>query len=223
MVGYITTRNRGKNEVLYPIFKECSKLTTDEYWTTFFEDLSCGKFQRFIYILNNTLYCNNKKNSFTYNFLNKSSKIVFDELHELIINNTNIHSNRDTRKKLNDMQLLKKEIQEIKNVVKFSMIKKKNSRDILIINFVIKMKYTHDLSWEESQHLHQLIKIGFLDKSISSADVIYKDGEIKEISGIEYQEGTFVNTNESKLKKDDLVKEDYYMKHIWNKWCKRKR
>src|ERR1700690_3860665 len=125
----MSVRIRGKKEVLYPIFEECSNIVSDEYWKSFYDELSYGKTPKSLYISNGTICTSNKRKSFTYSFTNKQAKTVAKELHTLILENTNLYSNKDLKKKKLDMELAKKEIEKTKKVSKFSMIKSKNTRE----------------------------------------------------------------------------------------------
>lgn len=120
------------------------------------------------------------------------------------------------------MELAKKEIEKIKKVDKFSMIKSKIVREMLIINFVIKMKYKYNLSWEQSKLLLSTISIAFICKNIVSADVIYRNNEIKSINGLEMSDGSFTLLNDSNLKNDDAVLDDIYLSRYWNRKVKAK-
>ena len=108
----MSVRIRGKKEVLYPIFEECSNIVSDEYWKSFYDELSYGKTPKSLYISNGTICTSNKRKSFTYSFTNKQAKTVAKELHTLILENTNLYSNKDLKKKKLDMELAKKEIEK---------------------------------------------------------------------------------------------------------------
>lgn len=95
----MSTRVRGKKELHYPIFHECSELVSDEYWKSLFDDLGYGKYPKGLYISNNTICSTNKRKAFTYSFINKPAKLIARELHELILEHTNLYSNRDLKKK----------------------------------------------------------------------------------------------------------------------------
>ena len=163
----------GKNNVLYPIFSDCVKHTTDEFWKSFFKDLSIGKCPKSIYISNNTIYSSNKKKGFFYiiptdNINNtKTSKEVFTELRELITANTSIRSSIDISKK--KAELRRKKSNAITNDTTWSDIRKKNVRELLLINYAIRMKKKYKLDWDSARYLYSLIQLSHL----SSTDVVF--------------------------------------------------
>ena len=140
----------------------------------------------------------------------------------MILENTNLYSSRDLKKKKVDMELAKKEIEKVKKVDKFSMIKSKVVREMLIINFVIKMKYKYNLSWKQSKLLLSTISVAFLCKNIISADVVYSNSEIKSINGLSFSNGDFELLNSSNLKNDDSVVDNIYLSNYWNRKAKSK-
>lgn len=222
----MSTRIRGKKELIYPIFEECSNLITDEYWKNFYEDLSFGKTPKCLYISNDTICSTNKRKSFTYSFINKTPNIIIKELHNLILENTNLCSNKDLKKKKLDIETTRKKIEKTSKITKFSMIKSKNLKDLLITNFVIYMKYKYNLSWDQSQLLLSTISLAFLCKNLTSQDVVYENNKIKSIRGLKFHKdtGVFELTNDSNLKDENTVRDNLYLHKIWNKksHCKNK-
>ena len=53
------------------------------------------------------------------------------------------------------------------------------------------MKKTHDLRDIQLKKLYHLINLGLMLKSIKNTDIVYEDGEIKEIKGIIFTKGKF--------------------------------
>lgn len=217
----MSTRIRGKKELLYPIFEECSNLITDEYWKSFYEDLSFGKTPKCLYISNDTICTTNKKKSFTYSFVNKEANVIVKELHTLILENTNLCSNKDLKKKKLDIEITRKKIEKTNKITKFSMIKSKNIKDLLITNFVIDMKHKYNLSWAQSQLLLSIISTAFICKNLTSQDVVYENNKIKSIKGLKFysnkEGGNFKLLNDSNLKDENTVKDSLYLYKIWNK------
>lgn len=217
MSGYVSTRNRGKKEVIFPIFQECCKIVDDDFWKSLYEELSYGKYPKGLYIKGHDLCNTNKRKFFAYNFLYKEAKEIIEDIHKLILENTNIYSNKDKKNKKKDIEKFKADIQSHINVEKFSMIKKKSIRELMITNFVIDMQKKYKLKWSEARNLLNIIQMGFIEKTISSNDVIFKDGKIKKIKGITYDGESFINENKSKLKDEVKVPDHFYMNKIWNK------
>lgn len=212
------TRNRGKKIVQYPIFLECVNYIDDEYWIDLYNDFAVGKFPKGIYISNNTLYIGSKWKNGGYNLLDKDPEIIANEVHDFIIQNTAIYSAQDINKRNQGRKEEKKQIE----VERFNQIKKKNEKEMLIVNYVLKMKNKLKLSWSETKDLFNIIKIGFITRQITSNDVNIKvkNGivEIKKISGIELktEENKWILINNVRIKEDIVILDDVFMNSFWN-------
>ena len=66
-------------------------------------------------------------------------------------------------------------------------IRKKNLKDLLIERYVIKMRKKYCLTIPQSRHLLSLIFIAIVFKVITSKDIIYENGQINDIKGIEFK------------------------------------
>lgn len=66
-------------------------------------------------------------------------------------------------------------------------IKKKNIKNIIIENFIIRMKKKYELNNTQSKKLLSIIKVGFIFKNISSSNINYNNGKIISIEGINFE------------------------------------
>lgn len=214
----------GKNNILYPIFSQCIRFTTDEFWKNLFEELSYGKCPKSIYISNNTIYSSNKRKGFSYIIPmdeNKTPKEVVVEIRSLLMTNTSICSSTDVSLKKEELKI--KQQDEITNETTWSEIRKKSLREIFIVKFTVRMKKRYKLSWLSARHLYSLIQIGFIYKSQTSKDVNFHNMKIENIEGIEYnsQLGRFVNKfyeNEDIKEKEEIEDTDNYLYYFWDRY-----
>lgn len=212
----------GKNNIIYPIFYECIKFTDDDFWKNIFEELSYGKCPKSIYISGNNIYSTNKRKNFSYviDNNNKNPEDVFNDIRDLLMNNTSICSTKDISKKKEQI----KENAVVDNYSSWSEIKKKNIREIYIIKFVIRMKRKYDISWPAARQLYSIIQIAFLYKTQCSKDVIFTNGRIESINGIEYisETKTFINTyidNDSPKDKNEVQDDgSKYLYYYWDRY-----
>lgn len=217
---------KGKNNVVYPIFLDCIKYISDEFWKGIFEDLSIGKCPKSIYISGGTIYSSNKKKSFSYIIPtereNKSPKEMFTELRELLISNTTICSSTDVSMKKEELKERKVDEDEVTDSTTWSKIRKKNTRELFIIRFVIRMKKKFNLSWTTARHLYSLIQIGFIYKTQTSKDVNFKNKRIESIEGIVFDENKkcFVNEFIENIEEDTDGTEDNdnYLYYYWDRY-----
>lgn len=237
MVGAV--RNRGKKNILYPMFLECVKYTNDEFWISLYEDLAIGRYPKGIYISGDCIYTGNKWKSDGYKFKNKSPKTLTNELHDFIIQNTNIYSNVDISNRKNEIddikQLINKRGKDKSDTkeIKFNQIKKKNERDLLIFNYVLKIKNDKKLSWNEARNMLNTIELGFLTHTLTAKHIQLNTEhtknkkrkremreiiKIKEIHGLEFDEDnrTWNIINDSNFNEEKIILDHFYMIDRWN-------
>jgi len=196
-------------EILYPILKECSLVVKDKFWKQFYEDLSSGKSTKGIFISNGTIQSSNKRNGFSYTISNdKAPEIIVKELHYLITTHTNICSSRDINQKRNIIVELEEELQAYDNS-EWTSIKRKSIRDILIVNYAIKLNKKYNLDWNSTISAYHTILNAFENKTHTSKDVVFSKGKIQHIYDIEFSEIEKKILNKRKLEKDKFeVQED---------------
>ena len=215
---------RKPKSTLYPVLKYASDNIEDEYWKTLFTDMSIGKCPKCIYISNNNILSTNKRKQFSFTIpkLEESELGTFDilkfidELKHSLSSNTSLLSIIDNDKR---KEMLGQKTNEIKNIDSWNAVKKKNIKEQLFINYVVKMKNEYGLDWNSAKYLYQLINNAFLMKTHTSADVEYNDGEIIEIEDIEYDEdlNTFINRREYDEEEENIDNTQYLFYH-WDKY-----
>ena len=127
-------------ELVYPFFLKCCEYTDDIFWKFVFEDLAYGKSPYGTYITKNFLCCNYKNKEFSYKIEpNKDPKQLFENIHRLLFYKFGLMSEKD---KLSRRKIFENTKNTIENNCKQSWnnIKKKNIKNIIIENFIIRMK-----------------------------------------------------------------------------------
>ena len=160
-----------KKEIIYPIFLECFEYTTDSFWENIFEDLSYGKCPYGTYINKNFLCCNYKDKEFSYKIEKKNPLQLYTDIYNLFAKKLGLLSSRDKLKKKLDFNNIEEELKFNKN--KWTDIRKKNIKDLLIENYVIDMKNKYSLSNKQSKNLLSSIFIGMIFKVINIKDICY--------------------------------------------------
>jgi hypothetical protein len=179
-----------KKEILYPIFLECFEYTTDSFWENIFEDLSYGKCPYGTYINKNFLCCNYKDKEFSYKIEKKNPQQLYNDIYNLFAKKLGLLSSRDKLKKKLDFNNIEEELKFNKN--KWTDIRKKNIKDLLIENYVIDMKNKYSLSNKQSKNLLSSIFIGMIFKVINIKDICYNDGKINNINGIQFEKNKVI-------------------------------
>ena len=173
-----------KKEICYPIFLKVAQLSSDTFWNYLYEDMAYGITPFGTYIDKDAIYCRFKGKQFNFNFKNKSCEEINKQLTHILKSKLNICSKIDHLSKREKFDIiLKNSSMEWKN------IKKKNIKDILIENFVIRGKYDYDLTISQTQRILRMINIAFYFKLIANSDIEYDSDkcEIKNIKGIDFQ------------------------------------
>jgi len=179
-----------KRDIIYPIFLKTIQYTEDTFWKDTFENLSYSICPSGSYINKGFICSNIKGKEFVYKFIDKDPQIIYENVYKLLKEKLNIMSR-------NERNVLLKEFDEVEQNIKkirqgsWVDIKKKSIKDILFQNYVIHMKQEFNLSNYQIKKLYNVINLCIVLKSISNNDIIYKDGEIVSINGIQFSNGSY--------------------------------
>lgn len=207
-------------EVVYPILSECADLVRDEFWKQLYQDLSAGKVTKGIFISHGVIQSSNKRNGFQYSITDKAPEVIIVELHLLITTHTSICSKKDVSKKQVFIEELEKELSNYDRG-KWTSIKRKNLRMILLVDYAIYLQKLHNLDWISTMAAHRTIVRAFDDKTHSSKDVEYEDGKIISIQDIEIDEDrkSIINLREDDSKITENISSDSnrpgLLKSLW--------
>ena len=206
------------NKLIYPIFLECCKYVTDNFWKYIFEDLAYGKTPYGTYIVKNYLCCNYKNKEFSYKIDgNKDSKTLYEEVYNLLHNKFALLSKLD---KLKNREIFNSEKKSIDNMK--LAFKKKNVKIILIENYTINMKKKHNLSLKQTQKLFSIILIGFIFKTLTIKSIDYSDNKIQNIKGIDFKDSKVIynidlynfSSSPAVIIKDNDLLSDLWVKYL---------
>lgn len=208
--------------MVYPCFLECSKFTDDSFWKSIFEDLAFGICPSGIYISKNFICCNYKHKNFNYKIeTNKSNKLLFDEIYNLL------HYKFELSSKLELDDYNKQIDQKIKKIYvsqnDWNNIKKKTLKSFLIEDYVLQKKKEFHLDQKNTQKLLSMLSMGFMFKTIESNDIIFCNDKIITIKGIEFDYNlikskriVYEQSNNNTLTQSSFCKE--CMSEMWNKY-----
>jgi hypothetical protein len=172
-----------KREIIYPIFLECSELSCDTFWKNIFEDLAYGQTPYGTYISKGFFCCSYKNKEFSYKIEKNDVQELFSDIQELC-KRVGILSYEDKIQKKIDFKNAESDMKGIR--MKWCSIRKKNLKDFLIENYVIRMKKEYNLDYKQAKYLNYVIFIAMIFKIITIKDIEYEEGEIKNIQGISF-------------------------------------
>ena len=179
-----------RRDVIYPIFLKCISYIEDDFWKETFEEMSYGNCYQGSYISKGFLCSNVKGKEFVYKFIDKEPAKIYNDVARLLKDKLNIMSKNDRKILINEFEEVEKLLKTVKDT-EWSEIKKKSYKDILFQNFLIKMKKTHELRDIQIKRLYNSINLGLMLKSIKNSDIVYKNGEILEIKGIQFSKNKY--------------------------------
>jgi hypothetical protein len=210
-----------KKELLYPMFLECCKYTTDMFWESVFEDLAYGKLPYGTYISNNSLCCSYKDRNFSYSLNEKQDpKQLYDDVYNLLSKKLSLLSQKDKIRKKVEFFNLEFDTTEYRK--SWSSIRKKNVQDLLIENYVIDMKKKHNLSLKQARYLLSVIYIGRILKVITSKDIEFEDGKVTGIEGISFTNKKIHISKEiydTQVETTDcIIVEKSFLSDLWDKY-----
>lgn len=177
----------GKKEIIYPFFLECCQFAEDTFWESIFEDLAYGDTPYGTYINKGFLCCSYKGKEFSYKLERKDSHIMYDDIYGLLTKKVGILSQKEKQKKRLDFHKVEKTIKISRE--KWSDIRKKNIKDLLLERYVIDMRKKYSLTFKQAKYLLAVVTIAIVFKIITSKDITYENNKIKNIEGVEISKG----------------------------------
>lgn len=208
-----SVRNRGKREIVNPIFLECKQLCENEYWKNVFEEMAYGKYPKQIYISNQTILSSNKKKNFSYQMRDQSPNDVMVNTISILTNFTDLISSEEIKKKKDSNDAFKKD-----NWVLWKDIKRKYIKDVLIMNFCLELKKEYNLTAQKSASLYQGLTYRIYSGQIT--DIIMDDQKISVIPALEInpetKEITYHEEFDSKLEQTHELED--YMHHYYRRY-----
>lgn len=211
-----------KKEIVYPIFLECCPYAVDTFWENIFEDLAYGKTPYGTYISKDFLCCSYRKKDFSYKIERKDAKQIYEEVYALFTTKLGLFSPREKAKQKKAFDELESSMRSWRD--NWSSIRKKNTKELLIELYVIKMKNKYSLSLEQSKHLLSILFMAMVFRVITSEDIEYQNGHIQHIKGIRFRKNRIIVDRE--LYNIDttitprIVLEKKLMSNNWAKYLK---
>lgn len=125
-------------EIIYPYFLHCCHETDDLFWKYIFEDLSYGRTPYGVYFTKGFICCGFKGKEFSYR-IDKDKPIpeLFSDVKKILQNKLGLQSSEDL---INNRQKFDETTKELSlsDCSDWSKVKKKEVKNLLLENFVIK-------------------------------------------------------------------------------------
>lgn len=197
-------------KILYPIFLKLSSKMTDNFWRYIYEDLAYGKTPYGLYIQDNYLCCFIRNKEFSFKITDNVESL--EDLHNLLRKRAGILSEKD---KIEDKENIYNEKSR-----ESQCITKKNYRDNLIQNYIIKSGKKYNIKLELLKSLLMFLNNAFLFKIISRSDIVFKNDCIDSIKGIIFKKhkiiikyNLFSNVNNLTICEEETKKQN--VSQLW--------
>ena len=183
-----TRRAKVEPVVINHIFKECADLIEDQTWKNIFNEASYGKFPRgFMY--KDGFLIHRIKNKTCRIEINSQADVVLSECMAFFKLKGGIMSQNDQKKAREDFERHLIESGAL-YPTKWSEIKKKKIRDVLISTFVVRIAKEIDLNDEERKDLRNKIYLGMILGCFGNEQIELDKGYIASIAGLNFDETT---------------------------------
>jgi hypothetical protein len=174
-----------KTITIYPIFVNCKKYTTDDYWHKILDECSMGNIPY-------GMRYDEKHNMIRYKCpkSGKLSSISIDPTNNLDFYRTmmqifksifNMRSDMDIESKRDKLKDEEREILKIYEVGEWKKIKPKNQKSLYILNYCLEMQHLHKLSDIKTKALIGFINIKLTEKIINETHIEFVPGRIVSI------------------------------------------
>jgi len=193
-------KNKRVRDVIYPEIKQCEEYVSDIFWKKLFDDMSRGKCPKNIVIFNDTVSSIYKRNGFIYDFKNKDSETIAQDLVDILKTYGCIYS-------LNDLKNEQKERDGINiKYESWKQIKTRKIKQQYIHDFVLKQSQKYKLNDHSSKSLINMINFALTEfRTHRSDDIEFKNNEITNIKDIYYDKDKkcFINKREPEDKEEN--------------------
>lgn len=176
--------------IIHPIFEECKKYTLDPFWKEKFSNFACNRFPpgaRYDANHKNMILKINGKTEVIA--LSDDATYVFQVMLNILREKFGMQSTRDIEFQKGEMENNVRN-NTIEIDCEWKKIKPKHIKDQLVMDYIIHLKEKYKLTQPEVRNLISIIQLGFEFKSLTQDNVIFKNGRVKIIEGLEFDKST---------------------------------
>jgi hypothetical protein len=181
------------SKIVHPLFLECTKLVTDEFWINVLENCAKGKFKKgFSYKLG-YLYFKSKEKI----YIDSDPCKALNQIQYFMKTKAGIMSESD---RLINNQMLQDKISKNSTM---SESKNNKNRNMLFNNYISKVANYYNLNNAELLQLRSLIFYALILEQLNDTNVIYENRSIVKIEGLNFDSETrfFTLNNNVLIKK----------------------
>lgn len=183
-----TRRAKPDPVVVNSIFKECADLTSDPTWKTIFQEASFGKMPRGFSFKDG--YITHKiRNKISRIEVPSSSQVAFSECIRFFKDKAGIMSQEDQKRAKDEFEEYLLNNGSL-HPMRWSEIRKKKVKDVLISTFIARFGKEIGLTQQEKADLRNKIYLGFILGCFGNDQVELENGYIRNIAGLDFEPET---------------------------------
>ena len=168
-----------------------------------------------------------KDKTFSYKIERKKIQDLYNDIYDIITKKLKILSDKEQCEKQTEFDNYEKNLMLTRE--NWNKISKKTVKDSLYEKYAIDIQKEHNLTKQETKRLLSFIDISLFFKTITNKDIIYENGRIKRIEGIEIDLSDPRKKIKIKFNKDIFkqqipsepeTKVNISVKNLWEKYVK---
>lgn len=175
--------NKNNVNTKYNFFSDCVKYAETDFWVNIFTDLSNGVPPYGFSLYNDTISYKHNKDKYVRISINTNPEKLYNIVNKFLYDNGIMSSGERDKKK--------EDFNQDSSVCNdsWSSIRKKNTRELLMQLYVLKVKKQYNLSIKQCRYLLSFIYMAVLFNEINQEDIHIVNGKIEKIDGITYSNG----------------------------------
>lgn len=207
-------------ETVYPEFLLYSQYTCDVYWENIFKDMSQSLFPPNIYYRTDTSCLVHKPSGDTLFISDLEPQTACDKIYNFLYTHTGLRSHQE---RIRENPVLNKTYHI--QYKEWSEIRKKSLQEILLFNYIIRVRKKYKLTTSQMKALFQNIIIWIQFKILSNQDIIYdpKHNQISCIKNLMISKSGCISLSHKKMSTTDTVSEQPTPSSLYTKWAQMKR
>jgi hypothetical protein len=213
-------------QVVYPTFEECSRLTSDPFWSDIFAKAARNQFPTQFQFRNNNLTFKARNKIQTQAITPDDPAKTLSDCMMFMKATAGLHSARDTQ--IRDAEESDKVARrEVAHNITWSSLRSAKQRIGYILDFIRHFSAANKLSSAKASQLENIIRMGLLSGMLTEANIIMVDNKIATVTGIDYnpETGQYVLSNKDykpprRSKKDEDPEEDIDDVGFFKSWKK---
>lgn len=172
-------------EIIHPLFETCTGLVTDEYWKNVFHQFAIGKPPKGFAYRDGLLSFRARANKINSIVLPEDPQEACLLSLDFMRTTGRLQSEEDKLRERMEIEQQQAEASCLHNL-KWSELKKEKFKDMLLLQYISELGEEYHLEAWQLEQLRMLLHVGFCIGFLSKNDVVFTEGKVISIEGIQY-------------------------------------